>query len=131
MQFEISHEFDAPIDAVELAIMSPELGPLLVESSDGFESVEVMTHEIGDDQFRRVWRFQARAPLKILQSYEITREMMSWEEHSTYTRANRTAEWHVVPMGDESDSAPWRGRFSSGGSSLVNSSRSAWSPTSW
>jgi len=32
VQFELQHDFDAPLDALELAVLSPDLGPLLGES---------------------------------------------------------------------------------------------------
>lgn len=116
MQFEISHEFDAPLDSIELAMMSPDLGPLLGNTHNSLESVEALTHDLEGESFRRVWRFQARAPLKILSGYNITREMMTWEEHSTYERRSRTASWHVVPRGEDAGDAPWRRHFSSEGS---------------
>ena len=116
MQFEISHEFDAPLDAIELAMMSPELGPLLGETLTSLESVQPTEHKVDDHEFRRIWRFQARAPLKILSGYNVTREMMTWDEHSIYRRRDHTADWFVVPRGESAPDAPWRKHFAAEGS---------------
>jgi hypothetical protein len=115
VQFSISHEFDAPLDVIELAMMSPELGPLLGDGLASLESVQATEHEVDDSEFRRVWRFQARAPLAILRGYNITREMMTWEEHSVYRRGEHTARWHVVPRGERDPAAIWRKHFSAEG----------------
>jgi hypothetical protein len=115
MQFEISHEFDAPLDAIELAMMSPELGPLLARNMGNLESVQAVEHAVGEGEFRRVWRFQARSPLKVLEAYNLTREMMIWEEHSVYQREAHTADWFVVPRPGHDPDAAWRKGFSNKG----------------
>lgn len=115
VQIDLQHDFDAPLDALELAVMSPDLGPLLAQAFAALESVEVLHHEVDGTTFRRVWRFRGRTPLAILRSYDITREMMMWEEHSTYRLADHAADWHIVPMGDASPEAGWRKHFSLAG----------------
>ena len=43
MRFEICHELDAPLDAVELAVLSPEMERLLARSvAPGIESVDTV-----------------------------------------------------------------------------------------
>jgi len=116
VDFEITHELDAPIDALELALMSPELGPRLADSVSSLDAVEVKTHDIDDASFHRVWRFQARAPLKALSAYDVSRDMMNWEEHSTYRRADHRAAWRVVLRADVDPDAPWRRHFRAAGS---------------
>ena len=116
MRFDISHEFDVPLDALELAMMSPDLAAMMSRHWDGIESIKAVTHELSDDTFERVWCFQAKAPLKALQGYNVTREMMAWHEHSSYRRADHTAEWHIVP---KDPSARWREYFTAKGTSQL------------
>jgi hypothetical protein len=115
VQFEIHHEFDAPLDVIELAVMSPDLGPLLGHQLSSLESVEAISHTVDAREFRRVWRFQAKAPLKILKSYGVARDMMTWDEHSTYRLDDHTGDWYVVPRGDSTPEAPWRKHFRAAG----------------
>jgi len=116
MRFTIQHELDAPLDAIELAMMSPDLGPMLGHNFDSLESVQAIEHTLAATTFTRVWRFQARAPLKLLRNYRVSREMMTWDEHSTYQREARRADWCVFPGGDTDPQAPWRRHFSAEGS---------------
>ena len=112
MRFEFSHEFDAPLDALELAVMSPELASRVGRGWDSIESVETVKHRLQEETFERVWRFQAKAPLKVLKGYDVTREMMAWHEHSTYQRREYTAEWSIVPC---DPAARWRDYFNANG----------------
>jgi hypothetical protein len=115
VQFEFRHEIDAPLDALESALMSPELGPLLGDKVDFLESVDAREHDVESDEFRRIWHFQAKAPLKILRGYNVTRDMMMWDEHCTYRRQNHVGAWHVVPRAGIDPDANWRNRFSAKG----------------
>jgi hypothetical protein len=115
VQFEISHEIDAPLDALELALMSPDLGPLVGHAMESLESVQTLTHEVDDDGFHRVWRFQARAPINVLRGYEITRDMMSWDEEWTYRHRDHSARFNVIPRPGVDMDAAWRQRFESHG----------------
>lgn len=110
MRFEITHEIDAPLDAVERAVLSPDLGSMLAESLTSIESVETTLHELKDGELRRVLRFQASAPLPIFKSYPVAREAMAWEERWTYRLADRASSWAVFTK-DE-----WRRYFRSQGS---------------
>jgi uncharacterized protein DUF2505 len=115
VRFEFRHEFDAPLDVLELAFMSPDVGRMLVERMPSLESVEPRTHDVGASEFRRVWRFQARAPLRILRGYDVTRDMMTWDEHCTYRLGEHSADWWVVPRPEVEPEATWRRRFNAGG----------------
>lgn len=97
MRFEISHVFDAPLDAVELAVLSPDLGALLARSLASIESVETIEHVIENGELRRVLRFQANAPLPIFKRHNVARDAMSWEEFSTYRLAAHASTWCVAP----------------------------------
>ncbi len=103
MRFEICHEFDAPLDAVELAVLSPSLGDYLARSlsatkgGPSIESVETMEHVIANGQLRRVLRFQASAPLSIFKGHAVTRDAMQWSETWTYRLADHSSTWSVSP----------------------------------
>ncbi|MBK9261337.1 MAG: DUF2505 family protein [Polyangiaceae bacterium] len=98
MRFEITHEFDAPLDAVELALLSPDLGVLMAKVlSPLIESIETVEHVIERGTFRRVLRFQATAPLPIFRAHDVAREAMSWEETSVYRLSDHASSWSVAP----------------------------------
>jgi len=116
LQFEFRHEFDAPRDVLELALMSPELGPLLGGAHDMLESVHTTEHNVSEGQFHRTWRFQAKAPMKILSSHNITRDMMLWDERYSYRLQDHSGTWHVIPRAGIDPDAPWRKHFRAEGS---------------
>lgn len=99
MRFEITHDFDAPLDAVELAVLSPLLGEKLTDAlaQTKIESVETLEHDLRDGTLRRVLKFQASAPFPFLERYSIPRDAMSWQERSTYRLDDHTSRWSVHP----------------------------------
>jgi hypothetical protein len=99
VRFEISHDFDAPLDAVELAVLSPSLGEKLGDAlaQTKIESVATIEHELRDGALRRVLQFQASAPFPFLKRYTIPKDAMSWREHSTYRLAEHSSKWSVHP----------------------------------
>ncbi|WP_437675224.1 DUF2505 family protein [Sorangium sp. So ce131] len=105
MHFTLSHELDAPLDAVELAVLSPELGPRLASKVPLLESIVTVEHALRGGELLRVLRFQASAPLPIFKGYPITRDAMSWEERSTYRLADHSSTWQVTPK------EQWRSYF--------------------
>jgi hypothetical protein len=109
VRFEISHVFDAPLDAVELAVLSPDLGALLGRSLASMESVETIEHVLENGELRRVLRFQASSPLPIFKRHNVARDAMSWEESSTYRLADHASTWSVAPKEE------WRRYFRSEG----------------
>jgi hypothetical protein len=109
VRFSICHELDAPLDAVELAVLSPDLGRLLGERVTSLDSVVTVEHALRGGELRRVLRFQASAPLPLFKSYEIAREAMCWEEEVTYRLADHASTWSVSPKEE------WRRYFRSEG----------------
>jgi hypothetical protein len=97
VRFTICHEIDAPLDAVELAVLSPELGSRLARKVAFLESVVTVEHTLHGGELRRVLRFQASAPLAIFNGYDVAKDAMSWEERSTYRLADHGATWTVSP----------------------------------
>jgi hypothetical protein len=110
LRFEISHEFDAPLDAVELAVLSPDLGEMMARMLvSKIESVETIEHVFENGALRRVLRFQASAPLAIFRGVNVARDAMSWEEQSVYRLAHHASTWSVAPR------EQWRRYFRSQG----------------
>ncbi|MCC6557840.1 MAG: DUF2505 family protein [Polyangiaceae bacterium] len=109
MRFTISHELDAPLDAVELALLSPDLGRLLGEKVPILDSVVTVEHALRGGELRRVLRFQASAPLPIFKGYDVARDAMCWEEEVTYRLADHASIWSVAPR------EQWRRYFRSEG----------------
>jgi hypothetical protein len=98
VHFEISHEIDSPLDVIELAFLSPEMGPMLASAlAPGISSVETVLHEVKDGEFRRVLRFQASSPLSIFKGRTIAKEALSWETTVTYPIGRHTSTWEVAP----------------------------------
>lgn len=99
MRFEITHEFDAPLDAVELAVLSPHLGEKLTQAlaQTKIESVETIEHDLRDGTLRRVLQFQASAPFSFLKNHAIPKDAMSWQERSSYRLADHGSTWSVHP----------------------------------
>jgi hypothetical protein len=109
VRFTICHEIDVPLDAVELAFLSPELGPRLGRRLASMESVTTVEHALEGGALRRVLRFQAAAPLPIFHGVDLARDAMTWEETSTYRLADHASIWSVAPR------EQWRRYFRSEG----------------
>ncbi len=98
MHFEISHELDAPVDVIELAFLSPDMGRLLALAlAPSIESVETVLHQVEDGELRRTLRFQASAPLSIFKGVTVAREALCWETFAFYRLADHTSTWEVKP----------------------------------
>jgi Protein of unknown function (DUF2505) len=98
VHFEISHELDAPVDVIELAFLSPDMGRLLAEAlAPSIESVETVLHQVEDGELRRTLRFQASAPLSIFKGVTVAREALCWETFAFYRLADHTSTWEVKP----------------------------------
>jgi hypothetical protein len=97
VRFEIVHDFDVPLDAVEAAALSPELGARLARRLTRIESVETLDHAREDGAVRRVLRFQASAPLSLFRGTTVARDAMAWQEHWSYRLSEHTATWAVLP----------------------------------
>lgn len=98
MHFEIAHEIEAPLDVIELAFLSPEMGAMLASAlAPGISSVETVLHEVKDGTFRRILRFQASAPLSLFKDRTIAKEALSWETSVVYPIGSHTSTWEVAP----------------------------------
>ena len=97
MNFEIAHDFDIPRDAVELAVLSPDLAARLEPRLHGIESLEQREHALKDGVLQRVWSWQANIKLPRFAERYVTREMCAWDDRSVYDIRRHTSSWTIVP----------------------------------
>lgn len=98
MRFELTHEIDAPIDAIELAFLSPEMGAMLARAlSPSIASVETTLHRLEGRELTRILRFQASAPLTLFKGRTIAADALVWETTVTYQIGGHTSTWEVSP----------------------------------
>ncbi len=115
MQFEITHEFDIPLDAVELAFLSPDLGAKLVKKLPHIESLVQLSHKVDVDRLERVWGFHANVKIPAFAQKYVTPEMCAWEETTVYDIRRHAASWRVKA----NVSPEWQKYFASSGSYLL------------
>ncbi len=115
MHFEIAHEFDIPLDALELAVISPSLvDKFSAKAHDlgvGIQKVVERSRTLKNGVLERVWHYQAslRIP-KFAQGY-VTPEMTAWDEQSTFDMGKHEGRWTIVP----NVKPEWRKYFSATG----------------
>lgn len=97
MKFEITHEFDIPLDALELAVISPSLHGNLARRLSNMESVQQKEHVLKDDSLERVWSYRANIRLPDFAKAYVTPEMMAWDERSVYDLKKHASEWTIAP----------------------------------
>jgi hypothetical protein len=115
VHFEILHEFDIPLDALELAVISPHLCQKLAHRLPNMESIQQKEHVLRDDRLERVWSCRAHFRLPPFARAYVTPEMMAWEERSTYDIKKHSSEWTIVPR----VKPEWRKHFAAMGSYLL------------
>jgi hypothetical protein len=111
VQFEISHEFDIPLDALELAVISPTLCQKLAHRLPNMESVHQKEHVLKDARLERLWSYRANVKLPAFARAYIKPEMMAWDERSTYDIRRHAADWTISPH----VKAEWRKYFAASG----------------
>ncbi len=97
MRFEIIHEFEIPLDAIELAVLSPDLFSRLKTHLTNMEEVRQKQHVLEGGVLQRLWSYQASVRVPVFAQKVVTREMLSWDEQSTYTIRTHSAKWTVLP----------------------------------
>ena len=112
MQFEITHEFDIPLDALELAVISPSLMQKLAQRLPNIESLQEKEHVLKDGTLERLWSYRANVRLPAFAKSYVTPEMMAWDEKSTYVIAKHRSDWTITPH----VKPEWRKYFSASGS---------------
>lgn len=98
MRFELSHDFDIPLDALELAVISPELPERLARNlARTIEKVETRSYGIDDGRLARVLAFQADLPLPAFARGAVTKDMLAWEERVAYDLRAHRSTWVIEP----------------------------------
>ena len=97
MHFEIAHEFDIPLDAVELAVLSPSLVEKLGPRLSNIEKVSQREYALTDGVLARTWHFQANVKVPDFAQKYVTREMCAWDERSVYTIKSHSSAWTITP----------------------------------
>ncbi len=97
VRFEIVHEFEIPLDAIELAVLSPDLFSKLESRLTNMEDVTQKEHRLENGVLHRVWAYQASVRVPVFAKKLVTREMLSWDEISTYDLKTHEAAWSVAP----------------------------------
>jgi hypothetical protein len=123
VQFEFVHEFDIPLDALELAVLSPVLHHALANRLPNIASVEQKEHSLQGNRLERVLAYRANVAVPVFARKKVTPDMMAWDEHSTYDIPRHRAEWEIRPH----IKPEWRKYFSAKGTyelSVLGSGRS-------
>ena len=97
MQFEIAHDFEIPRDALELAVISPDLFSRLRARLTNMEEVRQKQHVLQGGILDRIWAYQANVKVPVFAKKVVTREMLSWDEISRYELDKHMARWEVHP----------------------------------
>jgi hypothetical protein len=97
VHFEISHEFDIPLDALELAVISPNLCQKLASRFSNIERVQQKEHLLRENRCERVWAFRADFRLPAFARPYVTPEMMAWDERFVYDIKKHSADWSIAP----------------------------------
>ena len=115
MRFEIVHEFDIPLDALELAVISPSLIVKLDATvralAIGIRGVTERSRTLRDGVLDRVWHYQASVLLPKFAQGHVTPEMTAWDEESVYDTRTHKGRWTIVP----NVKAEWRKFFAAKG----------------
>lgn len=117
MHFEIAHEFDIPLDAVELAVISHDLHTELARRMPSVASVAQIEHVVAGGKLSRVWSFRASFTVPAFAKSVVTPEMMAWDEVSTYDLARHEATWAIRPH----VKPEWRKYFAAQGTYVLSS----------
>jgi hypothetical protein len=97
VHFEVVHEFDIPLDALELAVISPNLFEELSKRLQGIESISQKEHVLTAGTLERLWSYRANIKIPAFATKYVTPEMCAWDEKSTYDIKRHTSDWTILP----------------------------------
>jgi len=100
VHFEVVHEFDIPLDALELAVISPNLFQELSKRLHSIESVSQKEHVLSQGphaKLERLWSYRANVKIPSFATKYVTPEMCAWDEKSTYDIRLHASEWTILP----------------------------------
>jgi hypothetical protein len=115
VHFDIAHEFDIPLDALELAVISPDLvdkfAAKVLKLGVGIEKVTERSHSLNSGVLERVWHYQAHVKLPKFARGYVTPEMTAWDEQTVYEMGKHHGRWTITP----NVKPEWRKYFSATG----------------
>lgn len=120
MHFEVQHVFEAPVEAVEAAMLHPGYHAFLLARHDVLADVTPQTREEGDGRIWRKVHYTPRAVFDHLGPKQIPPHWFEFIEESTWDKRRRTLTFDNVPCADQV-----AGRFSNHGEIVLE----ALSPT--
>ena len=119
MHFVISHEFDIPLDALELAVISPSLVDKFTVTVNklgvGIEKVTERSRSLKNGVLERVWHYQGNIRLPKFARGYVTPDMTAWDEQSVYEMSKHRGRWTIVP----NIKPEWRKYFSGTGTYAI------------
>ena len=119
MHFAIAHEFDIPLDALELAVISPNLvdkfGATVHKLGVGIEKVTERSRSLKNGTLERVWHYQANIRLPKFARGYLTPDMTAWDEQTVYEMSKHGGRWTIVP----NVKPEWRKYFSATGTYAI------------
>jgi hypothetical protein len=119
VHFHIAHEFDIPVDALELAVISPALvdkfGAKVRKLKVGVHNVTERGRSLKNGVLERQWHYQANVRIPQFARGVVTPEMCAWEEKSVYEMDRHRGRWTIVP----NVKPAWQKYFSSSGTYAI------------
>jgi hypothetical protein len=119
VHFEIAHDFDIPLDALELAVISPNLvvkyGAKVHELGIGIQAVTERSRSFEGGVLERTWHYQANIKIPTFARGYVTPEMCAWDDQTVYEMGKHSGRWTIVP----NVKPEWRKYFSSTGSYVI------------
>ncbi len=114
MHFEICHEFDIPLDALELAVLSPDLVESLKLRLRDAPAVDQKEHDLEGHRMRRLWSFRGnvKVPSFAGRFENVGKDVWAWDERLDYDLRRHASDWTIVPRVKPG----WEKYFSGGGS---------------
>lgn len=89
MHFRIAHELEIPRDALELAVVSPDLIDRLQSKLGKMKAVQ-KRHALENGKLERVWTFSRSTNLRRFGD-------VSWDQHTSYELAKHESSWEIIP----------------------------------
>jgi hypothetical protein len=120
VHFTIAHEFDIPLDALELAVISPSLVDKFAitvhKLGVGIETVTERSRSLKNGVLERVWHYQAHVKVPKFARDYVSPEMTAWDEQSVYEMGKHRGRWTIVP----NVKPQWRKYFTATGTYVID-----------
>jgi hypothetical protein len=101
VHFRVSHEFDIPLDALELAVISPNLVDKFAAKARalgvGIRRIVERSRVLKNGVLEREWHYQANIRIPTFARGYLTPEMGAWNERSVYDMDGHRGRWTIVP----------------------------------